>query len=453
MKTQQIGQSARMDQDNALSMIFFDHEYYFRIGDFDTMRSFFMTLVSDSDHWMFLSSHGGVTAGRKSKEYSLFPYYTDDKIADLADITGSKTIIQIETDAALLVWEPFSERYTGRYVINRNLYKNIYNNKVIFEEVNHDLGLTFRYQWSTSDTFGFVRKSTLTNSAKKDCKLTVLDGIQNILPYGVSSDLQTSSSNLVDAYKRNELHAGSGMGIYALSAIVTDKAEPSEALKANVAWSLGLDKPKYLVSSLQLPRFRKGMAVETEHDIKGEKGAYFVCAPLQLMYNTEKQWMIMADVNLNHSQIYNLMHAIGHEPSLDQRIQQDIHAGTKKLVRLVASADGIQRTSDRQKDARHFSNVLFNIMRGGIFNDNYQIDKADFITYLNQANHKVTKRNHSFVDKLENTFSADILREQVIQLNDPDFNRLCTEYLTLKFSRRHDDPSIPWNNFTINTRH
>ena len=32
-----------------------------------------------------------------------------------------------------------------------------------------------------------------------------MDGIQNILPYGVGSDLQNASSNLVDAYKRNEL--------------------------------------------------------------------------------------------------------------------------------------------------------------------------------------------------------------------------------------------------------
>jgi hypothetical protein len=31
-----------------------------------------------------------------------------------------------------------------------------------------------------------------------------------------------------------------GFGIYALSAIIVDKAEPSEALKANAVWSLGL---------------------------------------------------------------------------------------------------------------------------------------------------------------------------------------------------------------------
>jgi hypothetical protein len=37
-------------------------------------------------------------------------------------------------------------------------------------------------------------------------------------------------------------------------------------------------------------------------------------------------------------------------------------------------------------------------------------------------------------------------------ISNHDFKRLCTEYLPLKFSRRHGDPSRPWNKFSINTR-
>ena len=62
---------------------------------------------------------------------------------------------------------------------------------------------------------------------------------------------------MVDAYKRNELDKESGLGIFALSAILVDRAEPSEALKANIAWSLGLDDCQYLVSPLQVDNFRK----------------------------------------------------------------------------------------------------------------------------------------------------------------------------------------------------
>ena len=66
-------------------------EQFYRISNYDQMPDFFMTIVSDSDHWMFISSNGSLSAGRKDRDNALFPYYTDDKIHDYAGITGSKT--------------------------------------------------------------------------------------------------------------------------------------------------------------------------------------------------------------------------------------------------------------------------------------------------------------------------------------------------------------------------
>jgi hypothetical protein len=61
-------------------LVTFDNESYYKISNSHAMRPFFMTIVSDSDHWMFISSNGGLTAGRKNAEFAIFPYYTDDKI-------------------------------------------------------------------------------------------------------------------------------------------------------------------------------------------------------------------------------------------------------------------------------------------------------------------------------------------------------------------------------------
>lgn len=113
------------------------------------------------------------------------------------------------------------------------------------------------------------------------------------MPDGVSSDLQNASSNLVDAYKRNELNIESGMGIFALSAIIVDKAEPSEALKANVAYSIGLDNPTYLLSSLQLNNFRKGLPVAQEEDIKAERAAYFINKEITLAPHSKKTGLLL----------------------------------------------------------------------------------------------------------------------------------------------------------------
>jgi hypothetical protein len=435
-----------------MKIVDLEGEKYYKIENHDRMRPFFMSIVSDSNHWLFISSNGGLTAGRKNAEFALFPYYTDDKITEFADITGSKSIFQVRYEHKVLVWEPFSERFNEDYNLTRNLYKNFYGNKVIFEEIHNDLQLTFRYQWSSSNIFGFVKKAEIINNSNIDYNITVLDGLQNIMPHGVSSDLQNSTSNLVDAYKRNELHTESGMGIFALSAIIVDKAEPSEALKANIVWSLGMNNPTYLLSSKQLPAFRKLQKLTSETDIKGEKGAYFISNDLHLPQNSSKNWKIIANVNQNQSQVIQLCESILHDHTLENQIIEDVELGKQNLIALNASADGLQFTADKLIDTRHFANTLFNIMRGGIFDENYQIGKKDFTQYLAKANSEVFEKNKAFFNDLKDEFSYIVLLQSIENQEDEDLVRLCTEYLPLKFSRRHGDPSRPWNKFSINTR-
>ncbi|MEI6865710.1 hypothetical protein [Flavicella sp.] len=431
--------------------IHFDNESYYKISNSDAMRPFFMSIVSDSNHWMFISSNGALSAGRKNSEFSLFPYYTDDKITESSEVTGSKTIFQVHVNGKTYIWEPFSDNYKGIYDTTRNLYKNSLGNKVIFEEINENLGLTFRYQWSSSDAFGFVKKSTITNNTKLKIEVSVLDGIQNILPYGVSTEMQNSTSNLVDAYKKNELDPEVGIGIYALSAIIVDKAEPSEALKASIAWSIGLEKSTYLVSSLQVDNFKKGKSINQETDIRAEKGAYFIVTDLNLDSETKKTWMIVANVNQSIVTINEISEKIKSDKNLFALVQKDIELGSKSLVALNSASDGLQLTEDKLQNTRHFSNTLFNIMRGGIFDNNYQIEKADFIKYIEKANKQIGKNKAEFLTNLPELFSLNYLKELAENSEDTDFKRLSFEYMPLKFSRRHGDPSRPWNKFSINT--
>ena len=71
-------------------------ETWSKITGVDDMDPFLMTVVSSSDHWMFIASNGGLTAGRKNPDNALFPYYTDDKIMDSPETTGSKTIFRVQ---------------------------------------------------------------------------------------------------------------------------------------------------------------------------------------------------------------------------------------------------------------------------------------------------------------------------------------------------------------------
>ncbi len=441
---------------NNLTSLTINEEVFYKISNVHTMRPFFMSIVSDSNHWLFVSSNGGVSAGRRNAEFALFPYYTDDKLTDTAEITGSKTIIKVLKNQKVIIWEPFSIRSEANFEISRNLYQNKFGNKIIFEEINHQLGLCFQYEWNTSNLFGFVKKSKLQNISAENLEIEFLDGLQNVMPYGVPSDLQTKVSNLADAYKRTELVAETGLAFFALSAIIVDKAEPSEALKTNIVWSLGIQNPTYLLSTAQIQNFRKDKEITQENDIKGEKGAYFVVSKCTLEAGKEKEWIFMANVNQNHSSVIALNEEIKsnqfeNNQSLQNKIFQNINEGTENLIKLNASADALQYTADELKDTRHFSNVLFNIMRGGIFDDNYQIEKQDFCAYFQKANKNAFGNSQNILNQLADIFSVFELKNIAQKSNNQDFVRLATEYLPLKFSRRHGDPSRPWNQFSINT--
>jgi hypothetical protein len=426
-----------------------DDESFYKISGYNEMDPFFMTIVSSSDHWMFISSNGALSAGRRDPDHALFPYYTVDKIQDSNEITGSKTLFLVTRNNKTSLWEPFSERYSGIYNIQRNIYKSIYGNKILFEELNHDLEMTFAYMWMNSEKFGFIRKAELFNNGNSDCSISLLDGIQNILPAGINRVLQLSYSNLVDAYKKNELLENNTTALFMLSSVIVDRAEPSEALTANMVWSDGFPDAKILLSTRQVENFRKGDPLETEMDIRASRGAYLINTEADLLPGSGKSWYIVADVDQNAGQLASLNHLILNSGNIASLLRQDVAECTDNLINIVAAADGLQLTDDKLTINRHLSNVLFNVLRGGIFDDNYIATKEDLLHFISGANRLVYARNMTLLESLEDTFTIPYLTGRVYQSGDPQLIRLCYEYLPLKLSRRHGDPSRPWNIFSI----
>lgn len=428
-------------------------EPYYKISNYDQMPPFFMTVVSDSDHWLFISSTGGLSAGRSNANSALFPYETEDKLRDGSEHTGSKTLLLVEQDAGLHRWEPFSVRTADAYAVRRNLYKNPVGNSLMFEEINDDLQVTFRYAWRASDRYGLVRTAWLMNTGEAACSVNMLDGLQNILPYGVTAQTQREFSVLLDAYKRSELDAHSGLGIFSLSSKLTDLAEPSESLKATTVWQVGLEPAAYLLSSRQLDAFRQGRALEQERDLRGVRSAFLINARIALAPQAEQEWHVVAEVEQDGVQVQALISELQRDrAALRERLLADVQRGQERLTAIVGSADGLQASGEHLTTAHHFSNVLFNVMRGGIFANGYLIEKADVVDFVRVRNRPILKTRAEFFDELPATLRIDELLDRAAATQSADLERLCFEYLPLTFSRRHGDPSRPWNTFSINLK-
>ena len=427
-------------------------ERYYAIRNVDQMAPFFMSIISSSDHWLFVSSTGGLTAGRVSPETALFPYIPVDRIHESEAHTGSKTVMRVRRDLSTHLWEPFGQRHHDRYDISRNLYKNLLGNKLCFEEINHSLQLTFRYEWSTSERYGFVRQCELINTGELAVRIELVDGLRNLLPAGTPIGSQTNASNLVDAYKWAELDTASGLAIYTLYSGISDRAEPCESLKANTVFCLGLDDAKILLSSDQLDAFRMGGSPTLEDHKRGIRGAFFAGASLELAAGHSREWQIVADLERSQSQVVAARLELRDPETLADNILASVQRGTDDLARIMASADGFQLTAEESVTAHHYANVLFNTLRGGIFNDQYNVSAQDLRQYVHHFNREVYTNNEEFLDRLPEQLDFNALRSAVKKHGDPQLARLCYEYLPVTFGRRHGDPSRPWNHFAIRLR-
>jgi hypothetical protein len=423
-------------------------ERYYAIRNVDKMAPFFISVISNLDHWLFVSSMGGLTAGRVSPDTALFPYITVDRIHQSAAYTGSKTVVRVDMNGQQRVWEPFNTEHDGRFETSRNLYKNLLGNKLCFEEINHDLQLAFRYCWMTSDRYGFVRQCRLQNIGGQPISAALLDGLQNILPAGTPRLAQTNSSNLVNAYKWTELDESTGLAIYSLYSGISDRAEPSESLKATV-FCLGIEARKTLLSSTQIGDFRAGKEPEQEEHKRGISGAYFVTTTLDLAPRASQEWLFAADIEQSQSQVVALLEHLSNPAGLATEITHSIEQGCDELARIVASGDGFQVTAEETVTAHHYANVLFNILRGGVFIEQYTLCAQDFVASVHNLNRNIYQRNSEFLNSLPDKLDFAALLSTVISQNDPQLERLCREYLPLTFGRRHGDPSRPWNQFSI----
>jgi hypothetical protein len=426
---------------------------FYRIADYDRLSPFFMTIVGAGDAWLFVSSTGGLTAGRVGPESALFPYYTDDKVAEGAGRTGGLSLIRVGVPGSRQVlWEPFTSARDGAGERRRALYKDVAGTALVFEELHVDLGLRMRVTWQTGSRFGIVRTCELANVGDSTREVELIDGFVNVLPAGVAVDAQNRLSNLLDAYKRSEVDERTGLGIYWLSSRLTDLAEPSEALCANVAWQVGLGAVAHLASTTQLPAFRRGGGPVPEHDVRGERGAYLVHSRISIAPAELRNWSVVGDVDRDSAEVVGLRHLLTRPEALQSMLHEDVRANRAGLERILACADGFQSTGDELATAHHEANVLFNVMRGGIPVDGYRLEVRDVCAFIEQRSPATAQLCRPLMADMPEHLTLGQLLDGARASGNPDLHRLALEYLPLTFSRRHGDPSRPWNTFQIALR-
>jgi hypothetical protein len=423
----------------------------YRIDGFGAADPFFIALAGDSDVWAFVSTAGSLAAGRRDAEGAFFPYETVDRIHQRWEHTGPRTWIRIVEDGRVRLWQPFALRHEGP-TVHRSVWKNLSSTRLRFREVDPSGRLSFEVEWSTAASLGLVRSARLQVTAGDGVRVEVLDGVLNLVPPGVSVAHATSLSSLADAYKWNESLAAGRLGLYSLCARIWDRAEPKESFEALVAWHAGLPAgTRTLLSARQVGAFCRGESLAAEPLTRGRKGAFLVHFAAEVDVRG-LQWHQVIDSPRSQVQVADLTQRLQSGGGTPEEIQAALAANDAGIDELLAKADAFQASADPMAAAHHRANVLFNVMRGGVFVDGTRLPRDDLRAFLRL-------RHASTADLLEPLLAASpahIERDEALQAArtaaGAHGERLVLGYLPLTFSRRHGDPSRPWNRFSIRVR-
>ncbi len=425
-----------------------DGETWTRIDGIDAAPPFFTVLAGDSDLWAFVSSAGSLVAGRHDAEGAFLPYETVDKIHARWAHTGPRTWVRTAGGA---LWEPFA-RQPGAQGLQRSIWKNLSSTRIRFREEHAGHGLGFEHEWFTSAELGLVRSARLwALPGARPQPVQVLDGVLGLQPPGVGTLLSQTMSCLTHAYTWGEALAGGRLGLLTLYAQVWDRPEPRESFHALVAWHAGAPAgTRTLLSATQVDAFARGEPVQAESLTRGRPGAFL------LRFDTTAQadglaWHQVIDGPRTQAEVAALARRLDAGGGTPEEIAQARRRNTEGLDELLARADGLQQSGDPMAAAHHRANVLFNIMRGGVFVDGAHLDRDDLLAFAAQRHRplaEVLRRAAArWPARMHRTQALDAARAL-----GPQAERLVLNYLPLTFSRRHGDPSRPWNKFTVRVR-
>ena len=427
------------------------NETWYRIDGHDQAPPFFVALASDSDIWAFISSAGSLSAGRRDAEGAYLPYETVDKIHDRWAHTGPRTWIQIDTPDGPELWEPFAQRLDGR-AGRRSLWKNLSGSRLRFREEHASQPLVFQYEWFGSAELGLVRSARIEATGPAAVKLRVLDGVLNLVPPNVSVLLSNTLSCLADAYKWNESHADGRLGLFTLYAQISDRPEPKESFLALCAWHAGLPPGAVsLLSANQLPAFCRGGPVQAETLTRGRRGAWLV----QFDAPVDRQgieWHLGLDGPRTQAEVFDLARRLKAGELTSADVVQARDRNSAGLDGLLARADGLQQSGDAMAAAHHRANVLFNIMRGGVFVSGTEFKRDDLLAFASARHARLGAELRQLAADWPETLDRAVAMQAAQRLGGPQLERLVLAYLPLTFSRRHGDPSRPWNKFSIRVR-
>ncbi|MFC5774954.1 cellobiose phosphorylase [Ectobacillus antri] len=386
----------------------FDQQKRFVIENFDQANTFSSFLpgiagVKGVPMWTFYVNRGqGICSfGVKDKHSPIMEFAPANIAYKTVATSGFRTFIKFKKDGAM--YEPFRPVQDAPH-IKRRMY--IEANQVSIEEIHEEYGIRVFVQYfhMPEENFaGLVRKVSITNLNEEPLEVEVLDGLPEILPYGVTNEAYKEVGNLLRSWME-VYNLENHVPYYRVRASIGDEAEVSEVTSGH--FYLSFTDEEALVSPIVDAALIFGSDTSLQHpeafytsDVKQLQQAKQITANKVPCGFTPVQKQIEAQETINICTI------IGHVKSIDiiqaqvdrlvsldfiEKKQQIALALVRELTNAIETT-----TSSELFDEYCRQSYLDNVLRGG-YPYILENGKEGFVYHLFSRKHGDLERDYNF---------------------------------------------------------
>ena len=329
--------------------------------------------------WVFYVNRGQAIAsfGAKDKDHAIMEFFPANKAWQLASLTGFRTFLKVSTGKKTFFYEPFHNGF-------ENLRFNLTNRMLItscgltIEEDNLTLGLKTRIEYFTvpNDSYAaLARILTIRNLKGPAKKIQLLDGLPQIIPYGVSNLFLKKLGRTIEAWMNIE-NLEKGVPFYKLDVDPTDKPEVIHIKEGNFYLGFHYDKgtPK-IIKPVVDPQAIFGPITDFSYPSNFLKQKNFSYPKKELAKNKTPSSMALLNFELGKNSEKDIYSVIGYMRSKEilnasiakitkpGYITQKKEENKKTILELVCDIN--TESSSREFNFYARQTYLDNIIRGG----------------------------------------------------------------------------------------
>jgi hypothetical protein len=358
--------------------------------------------------WAFYVNRGQAIAsfGTKDKDNAILEFLPANKAWESTPLRGFRTFIKAAVGKKEYFYEPFANGSV-------NLGFSLSNRMAItswglkLEEINATLGLKITVEYFTipNDNFGaLARVVSVTNTGKHAKKISLLDGLPQIVPFGTNNFFQKEMCRTIEAWMK-VLNLENRVPFYKLAVDPSDKPEVIHIKEGNFYLGFHYHKGKpEIVKPIVDPECIFGPVTDFTYPYLFLHAKKFSYPAKQLTQSKTPCGFMFLEFTLpvgKEKTFYSVAGYMPNEKTLNSTVKKIIASGylagkeeeNKQLINCLQ--DNIDTASSRREfDLYARQTYLDNLMRGG-YPVTFKSKTGSAIFYLYSRKHGDLERDYN----------------------------------------------------------